>query len=220
MNIEVEKMDNRHVWDKFGEVPKEFQKIIGGGRLKGFTDINPMWRLQCLTEQYGPAGKGWYYDVVEHWVDHFDGESIANVTIKLYVREDDHWSAPIVGIGGSMILSKEKSGPYVNDEAQKSALTDALSVACKALGIGANVYMGRSDSKYSRSPAPAQERDLTAPLKAIRGAKDLDELKNIWHKVNLDYTGDHASLGILTAAKDKAKQVLTVSAVFDGEVIS
>lgn len=222
-DLTIESADNMAVWNRFAQVPKEFQKTIGGGRLKGFTDINPMWRLQCLTEQYGPAGSGFYYDVIEHWIDHFEGESVVNVIIKLYVKENDHWSAPITGIGGSMILSKEKNGPFVNDEAMKGALTDALSVACKALGVGADVYMGRSDSKYSRTPSatasPAPEpRNLDAPIAALRAAKSVEELRETWHKVNLDFTGDHVSLGVLTSVKDKQKSVLSVANIFDGEV--
>ena len=50
------------------------------------------------------------------------------------------WSKPIVGVGGSMFIAKEKSGPYTSDEAYKMALTDAISVSCKALGIAADIY--------------------------------------------------------------------------------
>lgn len=29
------------------------------GKLKGKTDINPMWRIKVLTETFGPCGEGW-----------------------------------------------------------------------------------------------------------------------------------------------------------------
>ena len=38
-------MDNVEFWGKLENTPKESQKEISAGRLKGFTDINPMWRL-------------------------------------------------------------------------------------------------------------------------------------------------------------------------------
>ena len=56
-------MENLHYYEKFRNVPAEAQKSIGGGRLKGMTDINPMWRIKVLTEQFGVCGFGWYYDI-------------------------------------------------------------------------------------------------------------------------------------------------------------
>ena len=62
------------------------------------------------------------------------------------------WSAPVFGVGAAKSRIKEKGGIYIDDEAIKKAYTDALSVACKALGIGAEIYrFGKSaGSKYER----------------------------------------------------------------------
>lgn len=46
-----------------------------------------------------------------------------------------------------MLLVQETKGTHTSDEAYKMSLTDALSVAMKSLGVGADVYMGYSDSK-------------------------------------------------------------------------
>jgi hypothetical protein len=46
-------MENLYIYNKVAEVPKNAQKLIGAGRLKGMTDINPMWRIKALTEQFG-----------------------------------------------------------------------------------------------------------------------------------------------------------------------
>ena len=53
-------MENLELYTKVRELPKDAQRAITAGRLKGFTDINPMWRVKCLTEQFGPCGLGWY----------------------------------------------------------------------------------------------------------------------------------------------------------------
>ena len=47
-------MDNMNLYEAFRAVPKDAQKTIGAGKLKGFTDINPMWRIKLLTETFGP----------------------------------------------------------------------------------------------------------------------------------------------------------------------
>lgn len=142
------------LYNKVREVPKEAQKTIGGGRLKGMTDINPMWRIKTLTEQFGICGIGWYTEVLDKWldtpIDENTTEQTANVKIALYLKVDGEWSKPIIGVGGAMFVSKEKQGMYVDDECYKKAYTDAISVACKALGIGADVYWSSDRTKYTQ----------------------------------------------------------------------
>ena len=139
------------IYEKVRAVPDNAKKEIRGGRLKGMTDINPMWRIKCLTEQFGPCGLGWYYEITEKWIETCmaKDEITANVIINLYIRNGDEWSKPIQGIGGSMLVASERNGLYVNDECYKMALTDAISVACKALGMGADVYWGNDNTKYN-----------------------------------------------------------------------
>lgn len=144
-------MTNLEIYEKVRAVPEEACKSIRGGRLKGMTDINPMWRIKCLTEQFGPCGIGWYYEIGDKWIDTAmaKDEITANVKINLYIKVDNEWSKPIVGVGGSMLVASERNGLYVNDECYKMALTDAISVACKALGMGADIYWGNDNTKYN-----------------------------------------------------------------------
>ena len=145
-------MDNLKIYNTVREVPPEAKKNIAGGRLKGMTDINPMWRIKKLTEVFGACGIGWKYEIVEKWIETAmaKDEITANVIINLYIRDEDgKWSDPIPGIGGSMLVASERSGLYVNDECYKMALTDAISVACKALGMGADVYWEKDTTKYN-----------------------------------------------------------------------
>lgn len=144
---------NLELYEKFRKVPETAKKNISGGRLSGMTDINPMWRIKTLTEEFGVCGFGWYYEIVDQWLETTmaKDEITANVKINLYVKRGEEWSKPIVGIGGSMLVANEKNGLYVNDECYKMALTDAISVACKSLGIGADVYWAKDNTKYNDS---------------------------------------------------------------------
>lgn len=146
-------MGNLDLYNKVRIVPKEAQKSISGGRLKGMTDINPMWRIKTLTEEFGVCGIGWKYEIVNKWIETAmaKDEITANVEINLYIKVDGEWSEPIPGVGGSMLVASEKNGLYVNDECYKMALTDALSVACKALGMGADIYWNKDNTKYNDS---------------------------------------------------------------------
>lgn len=138
------------LYNKVRSVPDDAKKPITGGRLNGKTDINPMWRIKTLTEQFGPCGTGWFYKVKDKSIEKGFGDEVAVfVDIELYYKiSADEWSEPVFGTGGSMFVAKEKAGPYTSDECFKMALTDALSVACKALGIGADVYWSADASKY------------------------------------------------------------------------
>lgn len=171
-------MNNLELYDKFRKVPKTAKKNISGGRLKGMTDINPMWRIKTLTEEFGICGFGWYYEITDKWIETSmaKDEITANVKINLYVKRDNEWSKPIVGIGGSMLVANERNGLYVNDECYKMALTDAISVACKSLGIGADVYWNKDNTKYNdykkdQEVAP-KEKALTYREKLIIYAKE------------------------------------------------
>lgn len=58
-------MDNLELYNRVRSVPEEAKKAITAGRTKGFTDINPMWRIKKLTEEFGVCGIGWYYKPVK-----------------------------------------------------------------------------------------------------------------------------------------------------------
>lgn len=142
-------MDKMATYNAFAEVPANAKKTITGGRLKGMTDINPMWRIKMLTERYGPCGTGWKYVITDKQiVSGTEGEICVFMDIDLFVKENGEWSEAIQGTGGSKLVCKESKGLYTNDECFKMALTDAISVACKALGMGANVYWESGRTKY------------------------------------------------------------------------
>ena len=143
-------MNNLEIYNKYRAVPAEAQKQINAGRLKGMTDINPMWRIKSLTEQFGMCGVGWVAPIKDRWLEVSPtGEVVANVEVGLKVKYNGEWSEEITGIGGSMLVANEKSGLHTNDEAYKMAYTDAISVACKALGFGADIYWQKDRTKYA-----------------------------------------------------------------------
>lgn len=140
--------ENMKLYNKFGITPKEAQKPIAAGRLKGMTDINPMFRIKSLTEEFGPVGFGWYYEITNKWLEQgAEGVIAAFVDINLYVKYNGEWSKPIQGTGGSTFVAKESKGLYTDDEAYKKALTDAISIACKSLGMSADIYYSK-DSQF------------------------------------------------------------------------
>jgi hypothetical protein len=166
-------MDNLTIYNEVRSVPDSAKRRIEAGRLKGKTDINPMWRIKALTEKFGPCGFGWKYVITDKRLEQgANGEVAAFLDIDLFVKADGVWSDAIPGTGGSAFVAKEKNGPYTSDECFKMALTDAISVACKALGFGADVYWDADKSKYDK-PENNQEAPVLCeccglPIKAVK----------------------------------------------------
>lgn len=209
---------NMRIYDAVRAVPPEAIKPITAGRLKGKSDINPMWRIKVLTEQFGPCGEGWYTEGVRFWTvtQEKSMEMAVFCELQLHTKGESGWSAPIYGIGGNTVIAAEKNGLYLDDEAYKKAYTDALSVACKALGIGADVYWQSDPTKYSPRPDDSQKQQdaataMPAPvakidrrqsfntLRQTYGVQDGDILKTIETAVRDGYLeGINGDIGTMT----------------------
>lgn len=166
------------IYEACRSVPKEAQKEFNNGRFKG-TDINPMWRIKKLTEMFGACGIGWYYERLDKWSETLaSGEVCVFVEIALYIKQDGEWSKPIFGTGGSQLLQMTKKGAYANDEAYKMATTDAISVACKQLGMGADIYWSADNTKYvdKKKPEVGEVEGMMAEAEATRISKSHAEI--------------------------------------------
>lgn len=193
-------MDNMFVYDVVRTPPATALKPFNNGKFKG-TDINPMWRIKTLTEVFGPCGMGWYYEVISERSESLaDDTIIAVVDINLYVKYGDEWSKPIFGTGGNLLVSKTKNGIATSDEGYKMALTDALSVACRALGIGADVYFEKDRSSkyagYYDAPPQAHQQPSRAGLITQEQVKQIkllcapDEISKLCAKYGVSQLAD------------------------------
>jgi hypothetical protein len=177
-------MENTHlrIYDKVKTPPEEALRPINAGRLKGKTDISPQWRIKVMTETFGVCGIGWKFEISKQWTEPADsGQIFAFVNVDLYVKDNDKWSEPIPGTGGTLLIVNEKNGTYSNDEAFKMSLTDALGMAMKCLGVASDVYMGLLDgggnndsSKYQNDRQTNQTNFVTREIKP-------SELEKFWN---------------------------------------
>lgn len=158
------------LYNKLRAVPVEAQKTIESGRLAGMTNITPQWRYQQMTAVFGPCGIGWKADPPTFAFQTVgNGQTIVFCSTNLYVRtESGEWSDPIHGEGGNLLMT---ANPFTkelepNDEACKSAFTDAISSAAKMLGLAADIYFRTGDgSKYRASTdmSPFGEPETVVP---------------------------------------------------------
>jgi len=154
--------DNMSIFNAVRSVPPEAQKPIKGGALgaAGMTDISPMWRIEKLTEVFGACGKGWNVEITSQRLEPAADGIYAFVDIQLFVKYEEGWSDAIPGIGGNFFVK----GGRASDECFKMAFTDAISVACKLLGVGADIYAGKNETtKYSQPQTQAKPAQQSKP---------------------------------------------------------
>ena len=219
--------DNLSIYERVRSVPTEAKKAIEAGRLKGKSDINPMWRIKKLTEVFGPVGFGWYTEVIKTWTEVDENSDVAVfVDINLFVKKDGEWSKPIYGNGGNKLISHERKYengqqvyiPYLDDDAYKKAYTDAISVAAKALGVGADVYFEKDVTKYDtqqsadaqpvQQPAAPVLPKLTSKSATWKSAVAFtaslkDDAETISKKIRLKYTISDEDLDLLLKQSGK-----------------
>lgn len=203
-------MGNLDYYNKLKVVPQQALRQIQSGRLRGKHDINPMWRIKAMTEQFGVCGIGWKYVITKQWTETFGSEVKAYCNIDLFIKVNGEWSDAIQGTGGSSEVSMESKGAYVSDECYKMALTDALSVAMKALGVAADVYFeaGKDiidiDSKYGAqdSRAAQQHTQQQEQVKQATNSGGLqlhpDNLKEGLYYLNLSVNKDQLQWTVKT----------------------
>lgn len=81
-----------------------------------------------------------------------------------------------------MFVEIQKNGAHVSDECYKMATTDAISVACKQLGIGADIYWDKDKTKYRQTEredtkgAAANQQSLTQTKQSV-STEELKELR-------------------------------------------
>ena len=149
------------------------------------------------------------------------------VDIHLFVKKDGEWSRPIFGNGGNRLIANEKKYengqyvlvPYLDDDAYKKAYTDAISVAAKALGIGADVYFEKDVTKYDSQPSgqtshadqpvvttvlPKLSSKSSAWKSAVAFTASLkDDAETISKKIRLKYTITDEDLDLLLKQSGK-----------------
>lgn len=165
--------ENLCIYEQARTCPQNALKPIAAGKLKGKSDINPMWRIKKLTELFGPCGVGWKIHDESYWTEQgANGEVAAWCRISLSIKYNNDWSEPIPGIGGSMLVNTERGNLATNDEAYKMAYTDAISVCCKMLGVAADVYWEMDRTKYTAHPTQQKAEPNPAPS----GSQPVQEL--------------------------------------------
>lgn len=142
--------DNLKIWQTFADIDPQFTKPITGKAYKG-TSPNPQYVVQCLTELFGPVGKGFGWEVLKEEFTPLGEEVLHWCRIRFWHESRDNW---FEAYGQTKALMKTRNGIMSDEDAPKKSLTDAIVKAASHLGIAANIFLGRwDDQKYVASVA-------------------------------------------------------------------
>lgn len=177
-------MDNLKLWSAVDQTDPEYTKNYkGAGGFTG-TSINAMYLIKKATEQFGPVGIGWGWNVLDdrydkgapiaHFVD-VAGEKKATLSdhceyvhtlkIELWYKLGDQ-IGKIIGYGQTPMVYSNKYGVQTETEPAKKSLTDAIKKCLSMIGFSADVFLGEYDDADYVAQAQAETQ--------IKKAEDRD----------------------------------------------
>jgi hypothetical protein len=198
---------NRRYWDTLKDVT-DTTALKGFTRGGGFTgtDINPTWRMERLTEVFGPIGWGWGYEIVKRWSETFNSKPVVYATVRCwYVPTDEKpvWAKdPETGAYdrrkppmNALWTGEQDGGTEVSrtpDEAYKQAITDGFGKASMQIGLASAIYRGKwDDSKYKEdqerfSQIESVSKYLEVLVPELCEMTDTRELKGLFGRVSFN----------------------------------
>lgn len=141
--------DSMTLWNQVCATdPAHTKKFTKGGGFSG-TAIKPFWLIKRATETFGPVGIGWGWEEIEN-------RTVAGVwcsKVRLWYVAPCGGHAGTTGRieqwGQTVMEGQNKNGPFVDEEAPKKAVTDAVTKCLSYLGFAGDVHLGLfDDSKY------------------------------------------------------------------------
>lgn len=141
--------DHMKLWQSVEKTPPEHTKAITGKAYSG-TSPKPFYLIKKATETFGPCGIGWGFSIVDERIEEgTDGEKLSIARVRVWYE----WAGKrgeVEHIGGTPFSGKRASGkPFIDEDAPKKSVTDALVKALSMIGFGGDIFIGRyDDSKY------------------------------------------------------------------------
>lgn len=173
---------NMSLWNTVSKTNPSLTKEVEFGRK--FTAIDPHSQIMSATEQFGPVGQGWGWEVVK---EIFTPTNDFIVLVRLWAgtRENfyEQW--------GQASLYIDKKDTRKDKDFAKKATTDAITKCLSYLGFNADVFLGKfDDSKYVQEmeqefkpKAPVISKDLVGKVndlaKAYKDANDIAQIDQL-----------------------------------------
>ncbi len=146
---------NLSLWDIVEKTDPSHTKQVNFGRK--ITAIDPYRQIKSATQQFGPAGVGWGWEVKQ--VQHLPTNEIC-VLISLWHGEEMYKFSGRVEQWGQASLYIDKAEQKKDTDCMKKATTDGITKCLSLLGFNADIFLGKyDDNKYVQQ----LQKEFTAP---------------------------------------------------------
>lgn len=152
-----------HLWNRVHGTDPAHTKSARGNQ-GSFTAIDAYWQIHNATEQFGPVGDGWGWEVKDVM---FTNDCVI-VRITLWVHEH---SNSYDSIGQNLLMTRGQN-PKPDDDSAKKALTDAITKGLSYMGFNTDIFLGKfDDNKYVE--AQAEKSGQPSKTATYRGGLDM-----------------------------------------------
>ena len=155
--------DHLALWQAVERTDPSHTKPITGKSYSG-TSPKPYYLVRKATETFGPVGIGWGYDIVsEQIVEGVPGEKLHMARVRVWYMWDGK-RGEVEHVGGTPFSGFLASGKsFIDEDAAKKSVTDALIKALSMIGFAGDIFMGRYDDSKYVAELRAEEREAAKP---------------------------------------------------------
>lgn len=199
--------NNMSIWDRNKSIDSRFTKqaTVGGQKITSFSLQSV---VMMATQEFGPFGKGWGYDIemerfdegaiIQDMVTHENGDiqpQVNEITHTLVIRfwyllDDEKIICPVQA-GHTPYLRRTKYGPTHDEEYYKKTLADAIKKSLSMLGFGADIFLGLMDDKHYLDTM-ASEKQLQfqseLPARIEEFGKEVHQLCENYNKTTMGHS--------------------------------
>lgn len=150
--------ENKALWQRAFTTDPKAVKPITGKQYNG-NSPKPYWIVERLTDEFGPCGIGWGFNIVSERIERFsDTDSLHIAVVRLWYELGGK-RGELEQIGQTKASYMTAAGKFMVDEdAPKKSVTDALVKCASYLGFAGDIFSGRwDDSKYVAEAAAEWE---------------------------------------------------------------
>jgi hypothetical protein len=78
------------IYTNLATPPTNALKTIQAGNLRGKSDINPQWKIEAITAQFGLCGIGWKFEILDKTIYPLEDKQILlYMTVALFIKNAD-----------------------------------------------------------------------------------------------------------------------------------
>lgn len=157
---------NMRIWDANAVTPPSWTKRVQETKKsRPYTTVNAYRQIAAATRQFGPLGEGWGYDYeLEYRGEGADELVLCHLTLWHGKREQ---TIPVTTAKRTHM--GRGADAWIDEDAHKKVVTDAITKALSYLGFNADIYYGLFDDvAYVQG---AREREQKAEATGADGAE-------------------------------------------------